>query len=211
LKLEQAVIKIVNHVAKTGKPYREAVDLLWDKIPLEVEEMREILRHSVKDSSFAGHCVKSEMHARIRRYKKSPTRWKSHPSRGIFVYEDVKICTSEEAQRLINILKKANWATKWHTKNEPKQLEITEPKCKQITWEHFTTEQTLRICTTAEKANIPCYVDNYNRQLFIFAPPEFYLQHVHLPVQEMHSNNFRRYESLLKRRKLKKVLQKLDR
>jgi hypothetical protein len=212
MKLDKAVVKIVDYIAKTGKPYREAVDHLWDKIPLDVDDMREVLRHGVQDSAIAGnHCVKSVLNNRIRKYKKSPIRWKSHPSRGIFIYEDVKTCTSEEAQRLILTLKKASWATRWNTKNEPIQVEISEPKAKQILWKGFTDEQMLRVCTTAEKAGIQCYVETYNRHLFIFAPIEFYLQHVNLPVQEMNSNNFKRYESLVKRRMLRKVNAKLGR
>jgi hypothetical protein len=216
MNLNKAINQIVDHVAKTGKPYADVVDSMWDKINLDPDELKQIVKYSVTHSSFAGRSVRSEIAARIAKYKKSPVRWKSDPSRGIFVYDDIKTCTSEEAQRLILTLQKASWGHKRHTlrkkkMDEPSQIEIVQPKVKQIIWKDFTDEQILRICTTAEKAGIHCYVDSYNRYLFIFAPIEFYLQHANLPVQEMHSNNFKRYESLIKRRMLKKVNAKLGR
>jgi hypothetical protein len=193
--IEQAVAKIISVVAKTGKPYQDVGKQLWPKFDLDPVEMKSITFNEVVVSGYNYNVkkVSSELRDRIYEYNLS---YKDR--------ENPNILSLGDTMNLIKSLKRI----KPGIDPEP-AVEIHHPPCKQITYKGFGREELLFLCTKTKSLGLQCYSDN--RSFVFYAPPDFYLQNTTLPWNEMVRRNQVLYSALTKRRKLKKVTDKLDR
>jgi hypothetical protein len=133
---DSAVQKIIEHIAQTGKPVREAIEYLWKEIALDQSVVEQLARRHMEGSFFCKNSVSEALDQELRRYSER-------------MDEAREVLSSEEIEKVINVMVPLF--------GRPNCLNVDEPQARRIAWEAKDSEPALQMCTLISNLGLKCY------------------------------------------------------